>query len=196
MERTMEKINKLPECPIHPPACDKYKAVQGIYGNLSTQVEPKTANVMKLWSDKFNEFYPKTTVQVQESASVSSALREGMSNFALTTKLISDNEIEAFEKTSGYKPTSILRCEAKLLPLQETGADTAITAAATQEKTISEPLPEFLCFYVNKDPNKQLSPVEYEFIKMILSKEGQEVLEPEGYIIIPDVVMEDLKKVK
>jgi len=189
----MEKINNLPKqtclpiCIIQPPLCPEYQAVQGIYGNLSTQVEPKTANVMKLWRDKFNEFYPNIPVQVQENASVSSALKEGMSNFALTTKPMSDNEIEAFEKTSGYKPTCI-RVAAKV---QQSGA-----TAATQEKFISEPLSEeFLYLYVNKESTKLLSPAEDEFIKIILSKDGQEILEQEGYII-PDVIMEDLKKVK
>jgi phosphate transport system substrate-binding protein len=51
------------------------------------------------------------------------------------------------------------------------------------------PLARFLYVYVNKAPNKPLPPLERAFMKMVLSKEGQEVVIKDGYIPLPEVVV-------
>ena len=69
---------------------------------------------------------------------------------------------------------------------------------ATPEAAVSGeyPLGRFLWLYVNKAPNKPLAPIEREFLKMILSKEGQEVVIKDGYIPLPEsVVQEYLSKI-
>jgi len=43
---------------------------------------------------------------------------------------------------------------------------------------------------VNKHPNKELSPLEKEFVKLILSQEGQSVVIKDGYIPLPAKVVE------
>jgi phosphate transport system substrate-binding protein len=43
---------------------------------------------------------------------------------------------------------------------------------------------------VNKAPNKALSPMEAEFLKMVLSKQGQEIVIKDGYIPLPSKVVE------
>lgn len=68
---------------------------------------------------------------------------------------------------------------------------------ATMENAIngSYPLSRFLYVYVNKHPNKPLAPLEREFLKMVLSKQGQEIVAKDGYIPLPSaVVMKDLKE--
>ncbi len=50
------------------------------------------------------------------------------------------------------------------------------------------PLSRFLYVYVNKHPNKELAPMEREFIKMVLSKRGQEVVVRDGYVPVPNKV--------
>jgi phosphate transport system substrate-binding protein len=42
---------------------------------------------------------------------------------------------------------------------------------------------------VNKAPNKPLNPLEAEFVKLILSKQGQEVVTKDGYIPLPAKVV-------
>ena len=54
--------------------------------------------------------------------------------------------------------------------------------------TGSYPLSRFLYVYVNKAPNKALPPLEREFIKMVLSRQGQEVVVKDGYIPLPAAV--------
>ena len=44
------------------------------------------------------------------------------------------------------------------------------------------PLGRFLYIYVNKHPNRKLGILEKEFIKMVLSKIGQQVVIKDGYI--------------
>ncbi|BAP56097.1 phosphate binding protein [Thioploca ingrica] len=59
------------------------------------------------------------------------------------------------------------------------------------------PLARFLYIYVNKDPNKPLPPLETEFLKMVLSKTGQEIVEKDGYISLPTKILEqELAKLK
>lgn len=60
----------------------------------------------------------------------------------------------------------------------------------------SYPLARFLYVYVNKKPNKPLDPLIREFVKYILSKEGQEVVIKDGYVPLPvSVLKEELEKI-
>ena len=79
--------------------------------------------------------------------------------------------------------------------------DTEIVAQVTTGTTPAEnavsgdyPLSRFLYVYVNKHPNKELAPLEKEFIKLILSKQGQEVVVKDGYVPLPASVVERILK--
>jgi phosphate transport system substrate-binding protein len=68
---------------------------------------------------------------------------------------------------------------------------------ATMDNAISGkyPLSRFLYVYVNKHPNKPLSPLQAEFLRMVLSKQGQTIVKKDGYIPLPSkVVMKELAK--
>ncbi len=80
----------------------------------------------------------------------------------------------------GYKTSGV-----KAVPLsKKTDGD---KIAATSENAISGKysLARFLYVYVNKAPGKPLSPLESEFIKMVLSTQGQQVVVKDGYIPLP-----------
>jgi phosphate transport system substrate-binding protein len=47
------------------------------------------------------------------------------------------------------------------------------------------PLARFLYVYVNKHPNEELPPLEREFLRMVLSKQGQKIVERDGFIPLP-----------
>jgi phosphate transport system substrate-binding protein len=90
-------------------------------------------------------------------------------------------------KTSGVKAVPLTKKEGK--PFVE----------ATNENAIAGkyPLARFLYVYVNKHPNKPLPPLEGEFIKMVLSKAGQEVVVKDGYIPLPaSVAAKELAKLQ
>jgi phosphate transport system substrate-binding protein len=59
------------------------------------------------------------------------------------------------------------------------------------------PLSRFLYLYVNKAPGKALDPLVKEFVKLILSKDGQEVVVKDGYLpLSPDIVKQELAKLE
>jgi len=59
------------------------------------------------------------------------------------------------------------------------------------------PLNRFLYIYVNKAPGKPSDPIVREFLKLILSKEGQEVVLKDGYLpLTPQIVGEERAKLE
>jgi len=290
----------------------EYTRVSGISGNLSSIGSDTLSNLMTLWAEAFNRYYPNVNVQIQSAGSSTAppALTEGTSNFGPMSRYMKDNELEAFEKKFGYKPTAIpvavdalaifvhkdnpieglsipqvdaifsttrkcgqpgdirtwgdlgikpwatksiqlfgrnsvsgtygyfkenalckgdfkntvneqpgsgsvvqsvttsrngmgysgfgyMTAGVKTVPLAK--KDTKDYVAATPENALSGkyPLARQLIFYVNKRPNQPLPPLEREFIKMVLSKTGQELVVRSGYIPLPwKIIQKTLKNIE
>ncbi len=83
----------------------------------------------------------------------------------------------------GYKTSGV-----RAIPLTKKEGGTFIEATPINASNGSYPLGRFLYVYVNKQPNKDLGPLEREFIKMVLSKTGQHVVVKDGYIPLPSKV--------
>lgn len=68
--------------------------------------------------------------------------------------------------------------------------------ADNQENTLSGryPLARYLYVYVNKAPNRPLNPLEGEFLRLILSRSGQEAVVKDGYIPLPAPVVRQALK--
>lgn len=68
--------------------------------------------------------------------------------------------------------------------------------ADNQENTLSGryPLSRYLYVYVNKAPNRPLNPLEGEFLRLILSRNGQEAVVKDGYIPLPAAVVQQALK--
>lgn len=87
-------------------------------------------------------------------------------------------------KVAGVRAVPLAKKEGQFI---EASMDNAISG--------KYPLSRFLYVYVNKHPNKALSPLQAEFIKMILSQQGQGIVKKDGYIPLPaKVVQKELKK--
>lgn len=56
------------------------------------------------------------------------------------------------------------------------------------------PLARYLYVYVNKAPNRPLNPLEGEFLRLILSRSGQEAVVRDGYIPLPAAVVQQALK--
>lgn len=89
------------------PELPEYQKVSGVSGTLSSAGSDTLANLMTLWSQEFRRFYPNVTVQIQAagSSTAPTALTEGTANVGPMSRLMRDQEIEAFENRYGYKPT-------------------------------------------------------------------------------------------
>ncbi|NRA59637.1 MAG: phosphate ABC transporter substrate-binding protein PstS family protein [Psychrobium sp.] len=89
----------------------------------------------------------------------------------------------------GYKTSSV-----KAVPLAKRG-NKFIAATKANALNGTYPLARYLYVYVNKHPNKPLAPMEREFVKMVLSKVGQKIVEKDGYIpLSAKVAGKELKK--
>lgn len=84
----------------------------------------------------------------------------------------------------GYKTSSV-----RAIPLSKRGGD-FVEATSENAITGSYPLARFLYVYINKAPNKPLTPIEREFVRMVMSQQGQEVVVKDGYIPLPAKVAE------
>lgn len=82
----------------------------------------------------------------------------------------------------GYRTSSV-----KTVAISKKGGD-YIDATPENALNGSYPLARSLYVYINKAPNKPLAPVDREFLKMILSQSGQEVVFKDGYIPLPSKV--------
>ena len=94
----------------------------------------------------------------------------------------------------GYSGIGYQTSGVRALPLSKKGDN---YVEANMENAISKkyPLSRFLYVYVNKHPNKALAPMDAEFLKMVLSKSGQKIVEKDGYIPLPSsVVQKEWKK--
>ncbi|MCG7498569.1 phosphate ABC transporter substrate-binding protein [Vibrio sp. Of7-15] len=96
--------------------------------------------------------------------------------------------------TIGYSGIGYQTSGIRAVPIAAKGDD---YIEATTENAVSGdyPLARFLYMYVNKHPNKALSPMEAEFIRFVLSQQGQYIVEKDGYIPLPaNVVQKELAK--
>jgi phosphate transport system substrate-binding protein len=295
------------------PALTAYHAVSGVSGNISSIGSDSLNNVMTLWAETFNKFYPSTKIQIEGKGSSTAppALISGTAQLGPMSRPMKGTEIDQFEKKYGYKPTAIrtavdalavfvnkdnpIKCmtlaqadavfsksrrsghkedvktwgqlgltgEWASRPISLYGRNSASgtygffkehtlkngdykdevkeqpgSASVVQGITVDRfamgysgigyatagvravplaekegakcqeadpdnayagtyPLARFLYVYVNKAPGKPLEPLTREFVKLIMSKEGQDAVIKDGYFPIPaSIAKEELAKVQ
>jgi phosphate transport system substrate-binding protein len=93
---------------------------------------------------------------------------------------------------AGYRTSGV-----RAVPLAETEAGPYYEGTYDQVTSGKYPLSRYLFVYLNRAPGKPLDPLPLEFVKLILSKEGQEVVIKDGYMPLQGKqVQEDLAKIK
>ncbi len=92
---------------------------------------------------------------------------------------------------SGYRTSGV-----RAVPLAESDAGPFFEGTYEDVTSGKYPLSRFLYVYVNKAPGKPLDPLPLEFLKLMLSKEGQEVVIKDGYMPLgAKQVAEELAKI-
>lgn len=295
------------------PALPAYKAVAGVSGNLSSIGSDTLNNLMTLWAETFNKFYPNVKIQIEGKGSSTAppALIAGTAQLGPMSRPMKGTEIDQFEKKYGYKPTPVRTAvdalavfvnkdnPIKCLPLAQvdaifsksrrqgyredvrtwgqlgltgewasrpislygrnsasgtygffkehalkngdfkdevkeqpgsasvvqgatvdryaigysgigyaTAGVRAVQLAATEKDKCHDavmeeaysgnyPLARFLYVYLNKAPGRALDPLTREFVKLVLSRQGQEVVVKDGYFPVPaSIAREELNKVQ
>jgi phosphate transport system substrate-binding protein len=300
-----------------PPTVDpglmSYKSVSGVSGNISSMGSDTLNNLMTLWAESFNKFYPNAKIQIEGKGSSTAppALISGTAQLGPMSREMKGTEVDAFEKRYGYKPTpirtsvdalavfvnkdnpvkclSIAQVDAifsksrrhggkediktwgqlglagdwaskpislygrnsasgtygffkehtlkngdfkdevkeqpgsasvvqgvtvdrygigysgigyatagvRAVPLSEEDGGKCVEATADNSYSGSYPLARFLYVYVNKAPGKGLDPLTREFVKLMVSRDGQEAVIKDGYFPIPaSIAKEELAKVQ
>ena len=282
------------------PNLPEYTPVSGISGNLSSIGSDTLNNLMTLWAEEFQGFYPNVNIQIQGAGTSTAppAMAEGTANFGPMSRMPRESEQQAFEERHGYPMTvigvgidtiavfvnrdnpieglTIEQVDAIFSATRRCGGASDITrwgqvgltgAWANRDITLysrnavsgtygyfrqhamcdgdfkdsineqpgsssvvqgvaesingigysgigystsgvraiavgnppvepsgetaadgSYPLARFLYVTVNKHPNRPLNPLEREFMRLVLSKQGQEVVVRDGYIPLPATV--------
>jgi len=283
------------------PDLPDYEPVSGISGNLSSIGSDSLNNLMTLWAELFQNYYPNVNIQIQGAGSSTAppAITEGTANFGPMSRLMRSSEVQAFEERHGYPPTPVgtsidllavfvnkdnpiqcmgieeidavfsvgRRCGGaedvsrwgqlglegawanrdfalysrnavsgtygffkenalcggdfkpsineqpgsasvvqgvneslngigysgiayitsgvKPISVRAVGSDECVEPNKETAATGDYPLARLLYVYVNKNPNRELPPLEREFFRMVLSRQGQEVVVRDGYIPLP-----------
>src|SRR6267143_996126 len=289
------------------PALPAYKAVSGVSGNLSSIGSDTLNNLMTLWAESFNKFYPNAKIQIEGKGSSTAppALIAGTAQLGPMSRAMKGTEVDQFEKKYGYKPLAVrtsvdalavfvnkdnpIKCltlaqvdamfsksrrwgykedvktwgqlgltgewaprpislygrnsasgtygffkdhtlkngdykdevkeqpgsaavvqgvtvdrygigysgigyataGVRPVPLAEKDGGTCVEATADNAYSGSYPMARFLYVYVNKAPGKPLEPLTREFIKLIVSREGQEGVVKDGYFPIPATIAKE-----
>jgi phosphate transport system substrate-binding protein len=281
-----------------------YIRASGVSGNLSSIGSDTLNNLMTLWAEEFNKFYPNVNVQIQGAGSSTAppALTEGTAMLAPMSRGMRQSEIQEFEARFGYPPTELpvavdmlalyvnrdnpieslslpqvdaifsatRRCGfsqdvtrwgqlgltgawvnrdfalysrnavsgtygffkdnalcggdfkssineqpgsssvvqgvtesingigysgigyrtsgVRVLPISAMDGAVAYEPTAENAASGDYPLARYLYVYINKHPNRPLDPLTREFVKMLYSKQGQEVVDRDGFVTLPAVL--------
>jgi phosphate transport system substrate-binding protein len=97
----------------------------------------------------------------------------------------------------GYSGIGYATAGVRAVPIAEKEGGKCVEATAENSYSGEYPLARFLYVYINKAPGKPLDPVTREFVKLMVSKEGQEMVVKDGYFPIPaSIAKEELNKVQ
>jgi phosphate transport system substrate-binding protein len=91
------------------PALPDYTPVSGVAGNLKSIGSDTLNNLMTLWAEGFNSFYPNVQIEIEGkgSSTAPAALIAGTAQFGPMSRPMKAKEVDDFEKRYGYKPTAI-----------------------------------------------------------------------------------------
>ena len=90
-------------------AIKPYAPVSGVSGTLNSIGSDTLNNLMTFWAEGFKKAYPNVNIQVEGkgSATAPPALIEGTAQLGPMSREMKKEEIDAFEKKFGYKPTEV-----------------------------------------------------------------------------------------
>lgn len=149
------------------------------------------AGLTGAWSSKKVELYGRNSVSGTYGYFKETALCKGDFKNTVKEQPGSASVVQAVSSSVngvGYSGMGYQTSSVRAVPLSKKGGD---YISATPENAVngSYPLSRFLYVYVNKKPNKELAPIEREFLKMILSQQGQGIVAKDGYIPLPAKVV-------
>jgi phosphate transport system substrate-binding protein len=152
------------------------------------------------WADKPIALYGRNSVSGTYTFFKEHALKSGDYKDEVKEQPGSASVVQAVTTDRyaiGYSGIGYATSGVRAVPLMENPGEAAVEATAANAYSGAYPIARFLYVYINRAPSKPVDPLTREFIKLILSKEGQEIVLKDGYFALPvGVALEDLKKVE
>ena len=97
----------------------------------------------------------------------------------------------------GYSGIGYSTTDVRAIPLAKKEGEPFVQESYENVKSGAYPLSRFLYIYFAKDSKKGLDPLIQEFMKFVLSQEGQQVVVKDGYMpLTSDILMEQLKNLE
>lgn len=90
----------------------------------------------------------------------------------------------------GYSGIGYMTADVRAVPLKADARSEAIEAKPENAYTGTYPLARVLYMYVNHRPGTELDPLRREFIRYVLSKNGQSDVVKDGYFPLPPLMVE------
>lgn len=145
------------------------------------------------WTDRSIQLYGRNSVSGTYGYFKSKALCKGDFRNNVNEQPGSASVVQSVSTSLngiGYSGIGYTTSSVRALPLAAKPGKPFVQATPDNAIAGSYPLARFLYVYVNKAPNEPLDPVTGEFLNLVLSKQGQEVVVKDGYIPLPAVVAE------
>lgn len=145
------------------------------------------------WSGKPIQLYGRNSVSGTYGFFKDEALCKGDFKSNVNEQPGSASVVQAVTTSSngiGYSGIGYSTSGVKAVPLALKDGGAFVDPTPENAVSGAYPLSRFLYVYVNKKPNEPLAPLEKEFVKMVLSKTGQQVVIKDGYIPLPAKAVE------
>lgn len=145
------------------------------------------------WTNRDIQLYGRNSVSGTYGYFKENALCEGDFKASVNEQPGSASVVQSISTSLngiGYSGIGYVTSSVRPLPLAEDEDAEFIEATPANAVSGQYPLARFLYIYVNKHPNRPMEPLVREFIRMVLSQQGQQVVVKDGYIPLPAQVAE------
>ncbi len=145
------------------------------------------------WASRSIQLYGRNSVSGTYGYFKENALCDGDFKSSVNEQPGSASVVQAISSSLngiGYSGIGYVTSGVRAVPLARKAGAEPVAAAPENAVSGEYPLGRFLYIYVNKHPNEPLDPLVHEFLKMVLSRQGQEAVVKDGYIPLPAQVAE------
>ncbi len=152
------------------------------------------------WSNRSIELFGRNSVSGTYGYFKTAALCSGDFKNTVSEQPGSASVVQAVTSSPsaiGYSGIGYETPGVRTVAISRRGDTPAITASFENAIDRSYPLARFLYIYVNRRPDTPMSPLEAEFLKLVLSRDGQTVVARNGHIPLPfEIVERELEKLR
>lgn len=143
------------------------------------------------WADRDFTLYSRNAVSGTYGYFRENALCDGDSRDTINEQPGSAAVVDGVAESRngiGYSGIGYRTSGVRAIPIAPEGSTDYAEPTPENAATGDFPLARFLYVYVNKHPNRELDPLEAEFLRLVLSREGQDVVRRDGFVPLPEQV--------